>query len=191
MEKLLKNSKLTPKQIEKLINLFVLEIPASKAASIINIHRHSAERIYHLIRLGIARKSEKDSPSNIRPILKKHPLGLNKKIPVFAILRETGKIHISFIKNVTKDNLTKIVRNGSIPANLVSQKLMFDGIIFGAFKHCYINPDIEGFIGYAKTKLRQYCGVNRNFMEFYLKEIEFRYNHRGQDLNSLIKIVLG
>ena len=63
---------------------------------------------------------------------------------------------------------------------------MLDG-----FKHYRINHQkcfamsqrnrinsIENFRGYAKTKLKSYYGVSREHYYFYLKEMEFRFNHR-------------
>ncbi len=45
---------------------------------------------------------------------------------------------------------------------------------------------IEGFWSFAKTWLYHYRGVPRDYFAFYLKEIEFRFNHRHQDLFPLV-----
>ena len=60
--RLIKNSKLTNRQINKLIDFFVLEVTANKAAGVLGINRHSAERIYTLIRIHLAIECEKHSP---------------------------------------------------------------------------------------------------------------------------------
>ena len=46
----IKGSKLSNKQIGHLIDYFALEVPAIKAAGILDINRHSAERVYNFIR---------------------------------------------------------------------------------------------------------------------------------------------
>lgn len=63
-KRLIKNSKLSNRQISKLIDLFVLEVPASKAAGVLEINRHSAERVYQIIRLSLARECEKEFAFN-------------------------------------------------------------------------------------------------------------------------------
>jgi transposase len=45
----------------------------------------------------------------------------------------------------------------------------------------YING-IEGFWSFAKQRLMKYHDVNSKKFPFYLKELEFRYNHRHNDL---------
>lgn len=45
---------------------------------------------------------------------------------------------------------------------------------------------IEGFWSFAKTWLYHYRGVPRTYFHLYLKEIEFRFNHRQRDLFPLL-----
>ena len=61
-KRLIKNSKLSNRQIHKLIGFFVLEVSASKAAGSLKINRHSAERVYTFIRTNLAIECEKHSP---------------------------------------------------------------------------------------------------------------------------------
>ncbi len=41
---------------------------------------------------------------------------------------------------------------------------------------------IEGFWSYAKHILYNYRGVSKYHFPMYLKEIEYRYNHRNENL---------
>jgi len=41
---------------------------------------------------------------------------------------------------------------------------------------------IEGFWSYAKTWLYHYRGVPKQYFHLYLKEIEFRFNNRENDI---------
>ena len=45
---------------------------------------------------------------------------------------------------------------------------------------------IEGFWSFAKTWLYHYRGVPREYFPLYLKESEFRFNHRHEDLFPLL-----
>lgn len=50
--------------------------------------------------------------------------------------------------------------------------------------HNHING-IEGFWSYAKHLLYNYRGVSRYYFPLYLKEIEYRFNHRDENLFKL------
>lgn len=55
--------------------------------------------------------------------------------------------------------------------------------------HNHIN-DIEGFWGVAKTRLAKFRGMSKNTFYLHLKECEFRYNYRNQNLYlNILKIV--
>ena len=55
-----------------------------------------------------------------------------------------------------------------------------------------ITNGIEGFWSFAKERLMKYHNVNPMKFPFYLKEFEFRYNHRNGDLfNDLLKVLGG
>lgn len=46
---------------------------------------------------------------------------------------------------------------------------------------------LEGFWSYAKHWLYQYRGVPRRYFHLYLKEIEWRFNHRDENLVPLLR----
>ena len=77
----------------------------------------------------------------------------------------------------------------------------YDGLIdMGYEKHFRVNHGenefsrgfgnhingIESFWGYAKHRLVKFKGIARDKFKLYLKETEFRFNHRGQDLNRIL-----
>ena len=45
---------------------------------------------------------------------------------------------------------------------------------------------IEGFWSYAKERFQKYHGVSRTHFPLYLKEMEFRFNHRRDNLFTLL-----
>lgn len=49
---------------------------------------------------------------------------------------------------------------------------------------------IEGFWSYAKHWLYQYRGVPRQYFHLYLKETEWRFNHRNENLVRLLRKLL-
>ena len=45
---------------------------------------------------------------------------------------------------------------------------------------------IEGFWGYAKSRLTRFRGMSPKTFYLHLKECEFRFNYRGNDLGKMI-----
>lgn len=52
-------------------------------------------------------------------------------------------------------------------------------------KKSYITG-LESFWGYAKTRLGRFHGMNKFTFHLHFKECEFRFNHKGQNLNILL-----
>ena len=50
---------------------------------------------------------------------------------------------------------------------------------------------IESFGHFLRMRLIKFKGLRREKFYFHLKESEYRYNHRNQDLNSLLLQMLG
>ena len=91
-----------------------------------------------------------------------------------------------------KVNLNSIIHSDSWPA--------YDGLVdLGYQKHyrikhhenefvrgrAHING-IEGFWGFVKTRLSKFKGLQKNQFYFHLKESEFRYNRRNEDLYDIM-----
>jgi len=130
--------------------------------------------------------------------------GAAGKFPVFSILERGGKVRVDVVQNVTGETLltmaTKKVKRGSL---IYTDKFRsYNGLISYGFRHMridhgkrfvngkvYING-IEGFWSFAKERLMKYHGVNPKKFPLYLKELEFRYNHRHHDLyDELVKCI--
>lgn len=77
--------------------------------------------------------------------------------------------------------------------------LAYDGLVTAGFRHhrvyheadefargkAHING-IESFWSFAKFRFLKLRGVRRDFFPLHLKECEWRFNHRGQDLYRLL-----
>jgi len=50
--------------------------------------------------------------------------------------------------------------------------------------------DIEGFWAFTRQWMKHYRGVPRKYFPLYLKEIEWRFNHRSENLVKLIRNLL-
>ena len=45
---------------------------------------------------------------------------------------------------------------------------------------------IESFWGYVKTRLVKFKGMDKKMCNLHLKECEFRFNHRGEDMYQIL-----
>ena len=121
--------------------------------------------------------------------------GAAGKVPVFGILEREGKVRVEVVPNVKAETLLQLtvkkVRRGSIVYTDKYQS--YDSLMFCGYRHLkvdhsqrfasgkvYING-LEGFWSYAKERLIKFHGVSKEKFPFYLKELEFRYNHRKND----------
>ena len=49
-----------------------------------------------------------------------------------------------------------------------------------------VPDEADRFWSFARTRLMKFCGVPRSTFYLHLKECEFRYNHRREDLYRLL-----
>jgi transposase len=214
-KRLIKNSKLTNRQINKLIEYFVLEVSANKAAKASGVNRHTAERVYTLIRISLAIECERHSPFGGEVEIDESYFGGFRKgnrgrgaagkVPVFGLLKRKGKVYTRIVNDVSRETLRKIIRTKIIPESIVYSDgfRSYDGLVLDGFKHYRVRHEkafvarnrnhingIENFWGYAKTKMKRYYGIDRKHFYLYLKEMEFRFNHRQQDLGLIITKLL-
>ena len=132
--------------------------------------------------------------------------GAAGKVPVFGILERNGIVGVQVVPNVKAEtllNLTvKKVRRGSIV--YTDRYKVYDALMFCGYRHLSVNhqthsaPDvrfakgrvyingIEGFWGYAKERLMKHHGMSPKKFPLYLREMEFRYNHRNEDIYPVV-----
>ena len=126
--------------------------------------------------------------------------GAAGKVPVFGILEREGQVFVEVLPTTrAKDVLAltvKKVRRGSIV--YTDRYKSYDALMFCGYRHLcvdhgkyfsrgrvYING-LEGFWSYAKERIMKYHEMCPLRFPYYLKELEFRYNHRKTDLFPLI-----
>jgi len=126
--------------------------------------------------------------------------GAAGKVPVFGLLERDAKVSVTVVANVTAETLVgltvKTVRRGSIV--YTDRFKSYDSLMFCGYSHLkvdhsvrfgsgkvYING-LEGFWSWAKERLIKHHGISKNHFPLYLKELEYRYNHRHQDIFELV-----
>lgn len=126
--------------------------------------------------------------------------GAAGKVPVFGIYERNGTVRVEVVKNVTAQSLLtmtiKKVRRGSI---VYTDKFRsYDALMFCGYRHLRVDHKRHfssgrgilmvwrGFWGYAKERIIKFHGVSKEKFPLYLNEMEFRYNHRHDNLFDLI-----
>jgi transposase len=202
---------LTAGQWLRLIKLFELELSIRKIAQQLRLSYNAAYKAVHTIRAAILAHStdgdvflggevEVDESYFGGKRKGKRGRGAAGKVPVFGILEREGRVFVEVLPTTrAKDVLAltvKKVRRGSIV--YTDRYRNYDALMFCGYRHLrvdhgkyfsrgrvYING-LESLWSYAKERIMKYHGVSPQRFPYYLKELEFRYNHRKEDLFSLI-----
>ncbi len=194
-----------------LIKLFELELSVRKMAEQMNLSYNTVYNAVRAIRCAIfAHASDANEVMDGEIELDECYFGSRRKgnrgrgaagkVPVFGILERNGKVLVTVVPNVSAQILigltVKKVRRGSI---VYTDKFRsYDSLMFCGYRHLkidhskkftsgkvYING-LEGFWSWAKERLIKHHGVSKENFPLYLKELEFRYNHRHKDIFEII-----
>jgi transposase-like protein len=114
-------------------------------------------------------------------------------------------VYTQVIKNASKQELLPIVRQIVRKRSKIytDKWSAYDGLVFDGYKHTRINHskqysdrrgghvnDIENFWSFAKRRLAKFNGVSRETFLLHRKECEFRYNHKGAILETLLGFIM-
>jgi len=200
-----------------LIKLFELEVSARKAGLQTGVSYPTALRAFDTIRRAIVTHLSREDE-----LLKgeieadeayfggkrkgRRGRGSRNKTIVFGILEREGKVSVSIVTDASAESLmqetVKKVRRGSI---VYTDKWRgYNSLMFCGYRHLnidhrykfkrgkvYING-VEGFWSFAKEKLIKHHGISKEKFLLYIKEMEWRYNNRDQELfDLLVAMILG
>ena len=126
--------------------------------------------------------------------------GAKNKAIVFGILERNGKVHTVTVENVKAETLLREIENKTKKGSVFYTdgfRSYADLKQYG--KHNVIRHDkdefakeknhingIEGFWSFAKERFHKYHGINKNNYPYYLKEMEFRFNNRNNNVFNLL-----
>jgi len=206
-------SKISEAQFRALARLFALDIEATKIAAITGLHRNTINRYLGAIRARIADFCETESPFagevevdesyfGAKRIRGKRGRGARGKTIVFGIFHRNGFVYTEIVPNVQQRTLQGVIR-GRVRVDSVSHSdgwRGYNGLVdMGYQKHLRVHHGadefvsstshingIEAFWSLAKTRLAKFRGMSRSTFYLHLKECEFRFNHRQENLYHLI-----
>ncbi len=121
---------------------------------------------------------------------------------VFGIYRHSERLHTEILPDVSRAMIHAIVRGRSVLETLGTAERLrhFSNVVdlghyrlyrlehnsIGENNNGTAAEDIDAFWGLTKHRLAKFKGLNRSTVYLHLKECEFRYNHRNEDLYEVL-----
>ena len=198
-----RKSRLLPSIQNKLLEQFVAGVSARTAAELTGVNRNTAILFFHKLREVIAEKMAAEAPflageievdeSYFGGVRKgKRGRGAAGKVPVFGLLKRGGKVYAMMIEDAKAQTLLGIIRDRIQPDSIVYTDSFrsYDVLDVSEFHHVRINHSetfveekshingIENFWNQAKRHMRRYNGIPKAHFHLFLKECEWRFNHR-------------
>ncbi len=211
--KYIKRSKISEVKFREIVRYFSLDIDAQTVAILTGLNRNTINRYFYLIRNRIAEFCEQRSPFNGevevdesyfggKRIKGKRGRGAGNKTPVFGILQRGGKVYTEIVPNCAKRTLQGIIRgkvkldsiihsdywrgyNGLVDIGYKKHYRVHHGDNEFATRKSHING-IESFWSFAKRRLFKFQGIPQLTFYLHLKECEFRFNYRDQNLYVIL-----
>ena len=206
-------AKISRAKFRQLLKLFAIDLTATQISALSGLNRNTVNRYLRLIRQSVAEHCERESPFSgdveldesyfgARRVRGKRGRGARGKTIVFGVYKRNGRVYTEIIPNCKKASIQAIIRGKvELSATLHTDGFRsYDGIVhMGYQKHYRVHHDrdefvrgtvhingIEGFWGLAKTRLVKFKGMSPSTFYLHLKECEFRFNHRDEDLYHLL-----
>ena len=196
---------------------FALDLSAFDTAKLTKISLRSINAIYIKLSECIAVECEKHSPWSghievdesyfgPRRVHGKRERGASSKTIVFGLFKRNGWVATEIVPDVKKATLQKPIR-GKVALDSVIHSDGWRGyhglVDVGYARHLRVDHGrnefandqthingIESFWVYAKLRLSKMKGIRRNMFYLHLKETEFRFNHRRDNLYKLLMKML-
>ena len=195
------------------LKLFCADVPALTSAGLTGLSAQATQRLYDKLRLRIlelaieearpfAGEVEVDeSYFGARRVRGKRGRGAGGKTPVIGLLKRGGKVFTAIVENCSKQELMPIVKGQVLSESTVYTDgwKSYDGLVLGGYKHHRIHHHenqfargknhvngIESFWSFTKLRLAKLRGIRLDYFILHLKESEWRFNHRHDNLYRLL-----
>jgi transposase-like protein len=206
-------SKISEAKFRQLVRLFCVDLNATQIAQVAALNRNTVNRLLQGIRERIAVACEAESPFSgeievdesyfgARRVKGVRGRGAKGKTIVFGLFKRHSHVYTEIVPDCSRATLQGIIRGRVDPASVIHSDGWrgYNGLVDLGYQkhyrvqhgenefanaHSHING-IESFWAYAKTRLVRFRGMQKHTFYFHLKECEFRFNHRHEDLPKLV-----
>ena len=198
----------------RLVEFFCLGVPAYRLRFQVPVHQDTVQRWFQILRETIYQQALKEL-STLSGQIEMDETLFGGKVPgkrgwgaagkhmVFGLYQRNGKALTFPVASRGRRELVPLMTQHTKAGSLYYTD---DWHAYASLRmrgnHVTITKDkgkpkgrdhlngIEGFWSYAKTWLYPYRGVPRKYFHLYLKEVEWRFNHRDQNLVVLLRKLL-
>jgi len=210
-------ARISEAKFRQFLRLFSLDLEATKIAKLTSLNRNTVNRYTHLVRQRMAEDCERQRPLGgevevdesyfgPRRVRGKRGRGASGKTIVFGIFKRNGKVYTEVVPDAKKRSLQAVIRGRVDIGSIIHSDGWrgYDGLVdLGYEKHFRVHHGksefargrshingIEAFWSFAKVRLHKLKGVHKHMLYLHLKECEFRFNHRKENLyNVLLKLL--
>jgi len=213
LNKYYKRSRISEAKFRTLVRYFSEDLTATQTARLAGLSVRSVNDIFLRVRRRLAEVCEAQSPfSGVvevdesyfgpRRVRGKKGRGAGGKTIVFGVFQRGESVYTQIVPDCKKVTLQRVIR-GRVSLQSVIQSdgwKGYDGLVdVGYRKHFrvkhreneFVNKKnhingIEAFWSSAKRRLAKFNGLHHHTFYLHLKECEFRFNHRGQNLYQVL-----
>jgi transposase-like protein len=206
-------SRISAAKFREILRLFALDIEATKISALAGVSRKSINLILRKLRARIAAECERqatlsgiveadESYFGARRVKGVRGRGALGKTIVFGVFKRQGNVYTEIVPDCAKATLQAIIRGHVAVESVVNTDGWrgYNGLVDIGYEkhlrvdhhrnefvngHAHING-IEGFWGYAKTRLARFRGIHKSTFYLHLKECEWRFNNRDGKLYQLL-----
>jgi transposase len=199
----------------KVLQHFSLDITALVTSQLLGIRTATIQRIYTLIRERVqalaleemrplAGEIEVDeSYFGARRVRGKRGRGASGKTPVLGLHKRGDRVYVSVVGNCSKRELMPILKGHILEKSDVYTDgwKAYDGLVTNGYQHHRVHHHenefvrgknhvngIEGFWSFAKYRMMKLRGIRKEKFLLHLKECEFRWNHRENNIYSILLV---
>lgn len=206
-------SRITEAKFRQVARLFAVDLDATQIAQATGLNRNTVNRYLREFRKRIAEFCEVDSPFSgeidtdetffgARRAKGRRGRGAYGKPVVLHLFVRSGNVYTKIVPDCSKATLQAIFQGKVVldSASHSDRSLDHNGLPdvgpgehrradYGQEGLARRQPTINGmeaFRGFSRSHLSRFRGMNKNTFYLHLKECEFRFNHRDQDIYKII-----
>ena len=196
-------------KFRKVLKLFCADVPALTTGGLVGLSVQGTQRLYARLRLRVLALAQEEarpfageveideSYFGARRVRGKRGRGASGKTPVIGLLKRGGRVFTEIVENCSKQALMPIIKGQVLSAATIYTDgwKSYDGLVLGGYKHHRIHHHenqfargknhvngIESFWSFTKLRLAKLRGIRPAYFPIHLKESEWRWNHRHDNL---------
>lgn len=197
-----RRAKISERQFRKLVRCFVEDLSATQIAEKIELNRNTVNRYMNEIRIRISEFCEQYNPlqNQTEELVEETPVEsatLSQRISKnFGLLKRRGKVYAEMIANLAPNKLQWLqsgkletsevaIHSVDIRDELGMVAVGYDNNPELAGKPSYVD-DLNRFWVFARERMSKFQGVAKHKFYLHMKECEFRFNFRNDNLYGVL-----